>query len=163
LEEIIMELSLVFPIHNEEDNLEELIGRCSLVLKNYYQIADLENQKEFELILVDDASSDRSLEILKRLAGRHSFVKFLHHQAKRGQAGAFKSGFDAAEGKIVVTMDADLEVLPEDIPLLLDKMKEGYEMVNAVRLNRKHENTSEPLIYKKPLSLRGAEGDAAIY
>ncbi len=134
-----LEVSLVFPVHNEEDSLEELVNRCSLVLKNYYQIADLENQREFELILVDDGSCDRSLEILKRLAGRHSFVKFLHHEASRGQTGAFKSGFDKARGKIIITMDADLEVLPEDIPLFLNKMKEGYEMVNAVRVDRKHE------------------------
>jgi len=63
----------------------------------------------------------------------------LQHQESHGQTGAFKSGFDAAEGKIIITMDADLEVLPEDMPLFLNKTKEGYEMVNAVRSERKHE------------------------
>lgn len=134
-----LNLSVVFPVHNEEDNLEELVIRCSQVLKDYYQISDLENQREFELILVDDGSNDRSLEVLKRLAVRHSFVKLLHHETSRGQTGAFKSGFDTATGKIIITMDADLEVLPEDMPLFLDKMKEGYEMVNGIRVSRKHE------------------------
>lgn len=134
-----LQVSIIFPVCNEEDNLEELVNRCSQVLKNYYQIADLENQREFELILVDDGSCDRSLEIFKRLASFHSFVKFLHHEVSRGQTGAFKSGFDEARGKIIITMDADLEVLPEDIPLFLNKMKEGHEMVNAVRADRRHE------------------------
>lgn len=134
-----MKLSLVFPVHNEEGNLGELIRRSDETLSKYYNVSDFKNQSEFELILIDDASKDRSLEILKRHAVGDPHVVVIHHEQSRGQAGAFKSGFDAAHGEVTITMDADLEVFPEDIPLFLDKMKEGYEIVNGVRIDRKHE------------------------
>ncbi|MBU6415117.1 glycosyltransferase [Patescibacteria group bacterium] len=134
-----MKLSVVFPVHNEEGNMDELIRRSNKTLSDYYNAFDLKNQSAFELILVDDASTDKSADIIKRWANDFPHVRYIHHDKSRGQTGAFKSGFDAARGEIVITMDSDLEVLPEDIPLFLEKMKEGYQMVNGVRIDRKHE------------------------
>ncbi len=135
-----MNLSVVFPVHNEEGNLEELIARSNKTLGEYYHTPDPKRQDAFELILVDDASKDKSLEILKRCAAGDSHIVVIHHEQSRGQTGAFKSGFDAARGEVVLTMDSDLEVLPEDVPLFLDKMKEGLDIVNGIRVERKHEN-----------------------
>lgn len=133
-----MQASIIFPVHNEEGSLDELITRANEALEAYFGIENIQNQSAFEFVFIDDASTDGSFKILKSASEQHPHIRVLHHDSSRGQTGAFKSGFDVARGEVAVTMDADLEVLPEDIPLLLRKMDEGYEIVNAIRRERKH-------------------------
>ena len=93
---------------------------------------------KWELLLIDDNSSDNSLNIMKSLAKKYNHIKIFHHESNRGQTGCFKTGFDNARGDYVITMDGDLQVYPEDLPLFIEKIKKGYEFVNAIRENRQH-------------------------
>lgn len=96
----------------------------------------------WEALAVDDCSTDDSLAVLRREAARLPNLRVLAHDVNKGQTGAFETGFAHARAPIVVTMDADLQVLPEDVPRLLDAMARGYDVVNAIRMKRQH----EPLI-----------------
>ncbi len=124
-------VSIICPFHNERGNLAELIGR---VVATSGACADM---SRVELLMVDDGSVDGGADIVREWAGKHPWVKLLSHAEKRGQAAALSTGFRAAEGEVVITMDADLQVFPEDLPLLLQKMQEGYDLVNGVRAERK--------------------------
>ncbi len=157
-----MELSVIFPVHNEEGNLEELVARLHAALVPFFGVGEPATQNAFELLFVDDASTDRSGAMLDDLARRFADVRVIHHAQSRGQTGAFKSGFDAARGDVVITMDADLEVFPEDIPLFMQKMRQGYDLVNGIRTDRKHEtlirlqsrayNILMRLVFRSPLT-----------
>ncbi|MFZ2603351.1 MAG: glycosyltransferase family 2 protein [Candidatus Omnitrophota bacterium] len=124
-------VSIICPFYNERDNLEELVERIAKTLSKFYDIS------EIELVMVDDGSTDNSDVIMRKLAEKYSSIKLITHNKKMGQAAALSSGFLSAGGDIVITMDADLQVFPEDLPLFLDKMNRGYDLVNGIRLNRK--------------------------
>ena len=122
-------LSVVIPVYNEEENLEELGRRLLTTLT-----AD---GRPFEIILVDDGSSDRSWEILTRLYQRHpDHIRLIQFVRNFGQHQAIFAGFQATRGQVVVTLDADLQNLPEDIPKLVAKLEEGYDSVGGWRENR---------------------------
>ena len=123
-------ITVVSPIHNEEDVVEELIQRVQKALNRY---------STWEYILTDDWSTDRSPELIQAAAAKDSHIRYLRLPQKGGQTGCFKAGFDAATGDIVITMDGDLQVLPEDLPLFIDKMEQGYDIVNGIREHRKHD------------------------
>ncbi|RJR44084.1 MAG: glycosyltransferase [Deltaproteobacteria bacterium] len=120
-------LSIIIPVYNEAGSLEELFLRIKAVFGE---------EQPYEVIFVDDGSSDGSGEILAGLAKRFPQVTVLSHYRNHGKSLALMQGFDAAKGEAVVTMDADLQDLPESIPTLLDKLAEGYDLVNGWRTAR---------------------------
>ncbi|MFB9266620.1 glycosyltransferase family 2 protein [Bradyrhizobium erythrophlei] len=122
------ELSIVVPLYNEEDNIEELYTRLTPVL------VDL--GKRYELIFVDDGSRDRTFNLLAQLQAKDDKVHVIRLRRNFGQTGALAAGFDFAEGDVIVSMDGDLQHSPEDIPSLLAKLAEGYDVVSGWREKR---------------------------
>jgi undecaprenyl-phosphate 4-deoxy-4-formamido-L-arabinose transferase len=122
-------ISVVIPVYNEEENLAELCRRLLTTLSDY--------GRPFEIILVDDGSTDRSWEILTELHQQHpEHIRALQFFRNFGQHQAIFAGFQATRGQIIVTLDADLQNLPEDIPKLVAKVEEGYDTVGGWRENR---------------------------
>ena len=122
-------LSVVIPVFNEEANLDELIRRCLAACR--------QARRPFEIILVDDGSRDRSADMLEAAAAAHPdevIAVFLNRNY--GQHAAIMAGFEQVHGEIVVTLDADLQNPPEEIPRLAAAMEEGYDVVGSVRANR---------------------------
>ncbi len=122
-------ISLVIPVYNEETNLEALLARLMPVMKGM--------GKPFELILVDDGSSDGSLALLQAYAEQPE-IKAVELTRNYGQHAAIMAGFSLVQGDIVITLDADLQNPPEEIPRLVTKMTEGnYDVVGTIRKGRK--------------------------
>ena len=124
-----MKVSVVVPVFNEEANLEEFLRRLTAVMDA--------RGEPYEIILVDDGSRDRSLEILKSWAARRADrVRVLELSRNFGQHPAILAGFRDVTGEVVVTLDADLQNPPEEVPKLLAKFAEGYDVVGGVRRQR---------------------------
>ncbi len=123
------EISIVSPVFNEEENLEELYNELILSLND--------RGRSFEIIFVDDGSTDSTIEKLKSLREKDRRVKIVRFRRNFGQTAALSAGFDYAEGEIIITMDADLQNDPSDIDLLLKKIEEGYDIVSGWRWKRK--------------------------
>jgi len=122
-------ISVVIPVYNEEQTLDELIQRCVTACEK--------TGKDFEVLLVDDGSADRSREILARAAEKfEGRVVAVLLNRNYGQHTAVIAGFSQSRGEIIVTLDADLQNPPEEIPKLVAKMDEGYDVVGTVRENR---------------------------
>ncbi len=132
LEVFDMALSIVFSFRNEEEVLSELIRRVQETLEPL----DL----QYELIFVNDASTDGSLTLLKKCREQDKRVKIINMSRRFGVAPCIMAGFRQAEGDAVVYMDADLQDPPELIPTLIEKWKEGAEVVHTTRTGRKGEN-----------------------
>lgn len=122
-------LSVVIPLYNEEKSLEELYNRITLSLQS---LSD-----SFELIFVDDGSTDDSFSVLKDLHKKDSRVKAIRFRKNFGKAAALSAGFKETQGEIIVTLDADLQDLPEEIPTLIKKIDEGYDLVSGWKFKRK--------------------------
>jgi len=122
------EISIVVPLYNEEANVDELYARLTQVFS--------ELRKEYELIFVDDGSRDRTFELLVQKQAKDNSVHVIRLRRNFGQTGALAAGFDFAEGDVIIAMDGDLQHSPEDIPRLLDKMAEGYDVVSGWREKR---------------------------
>lgn len=120
-------ISFVIPIYNEEGNIEELFKELTCVADRL--------KHPYEILLVDDCSSDGSLGIIKVLAARHKQVRYLSFENNSGQSAALYAGFQHADGDIIITMDADLQNDPADIPSLLQHFGE-YDMINGWRADR---------------------------
>jgi undecaprenyl-phosphate 4-deoxy-4-formamido-L-arabinose transferase len=121
-------ISVVIPVYNEEKGLDMLLTRLVPVMEGMH--------RDYEIVLVDDGSSDNSLEILKRHAS--SKIRIVELTRNYGQHAAVFAGFESCTGQIVITMDADLQNPPEEIPRLVATMEEGsYEVVGTVRRARK--------------------------
>lgn len=121
-------LSIVIPIHNEEHSLLPLYDRLTLVLE--------ELQKPYEILFVDDASSDRSFELLANLVETDGHLKVIRLRRNFGQTAALSAGFHEAKGEVVVAMDGDLQHAPEDIPALLAGIERGYDIASGWRKDR---------------------------
>jgi undecaprenyl-phosphate 4-deoxy-4-formamido-L-arabinose transferase len=122
-------ISVVIPVYNEEENLPELGERLLGTLT-----AD---GRPFEIIFVDDGSTDTSWDILSGFHQRHpEHIRVIQFTRNFGQHQAIFAGFQATRGQIIVTLDADLQNLPEDIPRLVAKLEEGYDTVGGWRENR---------------------------
>ena len=123
-----MKLSVVIPVYNEEDNIQPLYDELKGVLEKIDQ--------SYEIIFIDDGSDDRSLELLEKLQQQDTDVVVVSFRRNFGQTAAMSAGFDYADGEVIVTMDGDMQNDPKDIPLLLAKMGEGYDLVSGWRHNR---------------------------
>lgn len=123
-------LSVVFPVYNERESLDQLVARARPVLEKA-------TQGRFEVIFVDDGSRDGSAEILDRVSASDSRFKVIHFSRNFGHQPALQAGLDAARGEAVVLMDADLQDPPELIAALVEKWREGFDVVYAVRRKRK--------------------------
>lgn len=121
-------ISVVVPAHNEEPNLLPLCDRLVAVLENI--------GRPFEIVLVDDASTDGSVALLRNFAASEPRLKVVCLRRNSGQTAALAAGFEVATGEVVVAMDGDLQHAPEDIPALLAKIDEGYDLANGWRANR---------------------------
>jgi len=114
-------ISFVLPVYDEEENLEELHRQITAAMS----VRD----EDYELVFVDDGSTDRSVEVLIGLQRTDSRVRVVQLRRNFGKAAGYTAGFDNARGDIVVTMDTDLQDDPAEIPLFLDKIYDGYDMV----------------------------------
>lgn len=123
-----VEISIILPVYNEEESLVELHSKLTNTLTNLGKL--------YEIIYVDDGSNDRSFEILDEIAKADERVKVIQFRRNFGQTAAIAAGFDYAKGEILIPMDADLQNDPEDIPKLLNKIEEGYDVVSGWRKNR---------------------------
>jgi len=123
-----MYLSIVVPVYNEAENLALLCQQIQDVLDPLGW--------NYELIFVDDGSTDGSGEILADLHARDPRIKIIRFRRNFGQTAALAAGFDYAHGKVIVSLDGDLQNDPADIPRLIAKLNEGYDLVNGWRLNR---------------------------
>ncbi|EKQ68431.1 glycosyl transferase [Leptolyngbyaceae cyanobacterium JSC-12] len=123
-----LDLSIVVPIHNEYENLPRLLDAISSVLKdaNY----------SYEILCVDDGSTDGSTELLKELAKQRDDLRSIILRRNYGQTAAMAAGFRFAQGDVIITMDGDLQNDPADIPMLIDKLNEGYDLVSGWRKHR---------------------------
>lgn len=121
------DISVVIPVFNEEENLPVLAAEIQGVLRGL--------GRPYEVIYVDDGSTDSSPEVLKRLAREDPTVRIVRQRRNAGQSAALDAGFRFARGAVVVTLDADLQNDPADIPRLLELMGE-YDVVSGVRVNR---------------------------
>src|SRR5579864_6462418 len=121
-------LSIVIPIHNEEPSILPLYDRLTAVLEAV--------QKPYEIIFVDDASTDRSFDLLANLVETDPRLTVVRLRRNFGQTAALAAGFQEARGKVVIAMDGDLQHAPEDIPALLAKIDEGYDIASGWRKER---------------------------
>ena len=132
----IPDISVFLPVFNEEPNLRPLHEKLDNALGQLRRTA--------EIIYVDDGSSDGSLDVLREIAAEDSRVRVIALRRNYGQTPAMSAGIDAARGRVLIPMDADLQNDPADIKRLLDKLDEGYEVVSGWRKNRK-----DPLFTRK--------------
>ncbi|MCP5106297.1 MAG: glycosyltransferase family 2 protein, partial [bacterium] len=137
-----MFLSVVIPIYNEEENIDPLYREIVAAIDGKY--------KDFEIVFINDGSPDGSLYKLKQLNDKDRRVKIINFRKNFGQSTAISAGFDYCKGDIVVTLDGDLQNDPVDIPLIVTKVLEGYDIVNGWRKDRK-----DKLISKKIPSFFG--------
>lgn len=121
--------SVVLPVYNEQDNLQVLFAEIK-------RAAD-STGRPWEAVFVDDCSSDSSLSIIRGLAEKHDEIRYVAFAENRGQSAAFCAGFDVAESDIIITMDADLQNDPMDIPKMLELYGNDCEMVIGWRAKRK--------------------------
>lgn len=122
-------LSVVIPIFNERGTLDELFRRLTVTLAD--------QPGGYEIIAVDDGSTDGTREALRELHDRDSHIRVILLSRNFGQSPALYAGFSRARGQYIAMMDADLQNYPEDIPLLVAKLEEGFDMVSGWRANRK--------------------------
>ncbi len=127
--------SIVIPIYNEEENIPELYRRLSAVLEKLC-IDEGRSPTDYEIIMVDDGSSDNSWSLIRELHDRSPEVRGISFSRNFGQHIAVSAGIDRAEGEAVVLMDGDLQDPPEEIPKLYNKLKEGYDVVCGIRETR---------------------------
>jgi len=131
------ELSIVVPLFNEEESLPLLVEKLLLALRPL--------GRSFELVLVDDGSSDRTAEVLRQqTAGAPELVAVLLRR-NYGQTAAMAAGFDASRGRLIVTLDGDLQNDPADIPMLLERLEQGYDLVSGWRHQRQDHAVSRLL------------------
>lgn len=123
------ELSIVVPAYNEEGNVELLHQRLTAALAAY--------GKTYEILFVDDGSTDQTFDLLKAIYEKDHAVRVIRFARNFGQQMAMAAGLRFAHGDVVVLIDADMQTLPEEIPLLVEKLKEGYDIIYGVRQKRR--------------------------
>jgi len=121
-------LSIVIPVHNEEPSILPLYDRLTRVLESI--------RKPYEIIFIDDASTDRSFDLLSNLVETDGRLKVIRLRRNFGQTAALAAGFHEARGDVIVSMDGDLQHDPADLPALLAKIEEGYDIASGWRKHR---------------------------
>lgn len=124
-----IDISVTAPIHNEEESIPFLCEKLHNVLSKL--------NKTYEIVLVDDGSTDSSWNVLLEQAKKYPCLKLIKFRKNFGQTAAMSAGIDESVGNIIITLDADLQNDPEDIPAMLEKLDEGYDVVCGWRKNRK--------------------------
>ena len=122
-----MKISVVIPVFNEENSIKELYGQISTALKN---------QKKYEIIFINDGSSDKSEKAIIDLSNEDKRVKLISFYRNFGKSAALSEGFKYASGEIIITMDADLQDDPNEISNLISKLDEGYDLVSGWKQKR---------------------------
>ena len=124
-----LNLSIIIPLYNEEESLPELTAWVEQVM--------VANNYSFELLFIDDGSRDNSWEVIQQLAAAKPFVRAIRFRRNYGKSAALFCGFEAAKGEVVITMDADLQDSPEEIPALYKMItEEGYDLVSGWKKKR---------------------------
>ncbi|MCD4796689.1 MAG: glycosyltransferase family 2 protein [Candidatus Cloacimonetes bacterium] len=122
-----MKLSFIIPVFNEEESIDKLYLEIIENIKGY----------KYEIIFINDGSTDSSYEIMKQMAAKDRNVKLLNFRKNFGKSAGLQAGFDVADGDILFTMDADLQDDPKEIPNFLKKIEEGYDLVTGWKKKRK--------------------------
>ena len=132
-----MDVSVVVPVYNEQDN----------VLALYRQLTDVMEGcgRSYELLLVDDGSTDGTRDLMRSLAAADQRVKLIFFRRNYGQTAAMQSGMQLASGDVIVTIDGDLQNEPADIPMMIDKIEEGFDLVHGWRKHRQDKFLSRRL------------------
>lgn len=120
--------SIVVPLHNEQENVTDLYDRLKAVMEAHGET--------FEIVLVDDGSTDRTFPLLREIVAVDSRVTVVRLRRNFGQTSALAAGFDQARGEYIIAMDGDLQHDPADIPMFLEKIAEGYDIVSGWRKRR---------------------------
>ncbi|MDD5134717.1 MAG: glycosyltransferase family 2 protein, partial [Phycisphaerae bacterium] len=128
MEQTKIKYSIVVPLYNEEAVVQELYERLTKVMR--------QTCETYELILVDDGSEDKTLEKLKTIAQKDDHVVAVELRRNFGQTPALAAGFDHTNGEIIVSIDGDLQHLPEEIPNFIEKINAGYDVVSGWREKR---------------------------
>ena len=126
-----IQLSVIVPVFDESESLPELIGWIDRVVRE-------NNITPVEVIFVDDGSSDSSWKVIHELKKTYPYIKGIRFRRNYGKSAALQKGFEAAAGDIVITMDADLQDSPDEIPALMKMVRdENYDLVSGWKKNRK--------------------------
>jgi len=131
------DVSVIIPVFNESENVYLLAEK---ITKAFEKI-----NKTYEIIFIDDGSSDNTPQALKQLSVQDNRIRTVVFRRNFGQTAGLSAGFDYAKGKIIITMDGDLQNDPEDIPRLLEKLEEGYDVVSGWRKDRKDKLVSRKI------------------
>jgi dolichol-phosphate mannosyltransferase len=123
-----VDLSVVMPVYNEQDNLGPLMEELEAVLKK--------TGRSFEVLCINDCSKDDSLNVIRKLQQTRPYLRVVNHRVNSGESAAGATGFEHARGDIVITIDADQQNDPADIPALLDALKDDVHAVCGVRRKR---------------------------
>jgi glycosyltransferase involved in cell wall biosynthesis len=124
-----MDISIVIPLYNEEESLEELVGWIVRVMD--------ENSFSYEIVLVDDGSIDGSWVVIEQLADQNKYIKAVRFRRNYGKSAALYTGFKISEGEVIITMDADMQDVPDEIPGLHSMVKNhGYDLVSGWKKKR---------------------------
>jgi glycosyltransferase involved in cell wall biosynthesis len=123
-----MDISIVIPLYNEEQSLPELTKRI------YEQLQGI--KKKFEIVFIDDGSTDNSYNVLTQLKPEYPQIHIIQFKRNFGKSAALSEGFNTAQGDIVITMDADLQDDPEEIPRLIKELDNGYDLVSGWKKKR---------------------------
>lgn len=132
-----MEISILLPVYNERANLEPLIDEIEQAMTPL--------GRSFEVLAVDDGSTDGSAELLEAIAARRLFLKVVVFRKNTGQTAAFDAGFRHASGNIIVTLDADGQNDPKDIPAMIALLESGYDFISGWRKNRQDRTVSRKI------------------
>jgi len=125
----VIDLSVVVPIYNERESIGKLYEKLEKILPGL--------NLKYEVLLIDDGSMDDTYSQLLKIHRKNKLFKIIRFRKNFGQTAAMNAGFDYANGKVIITLDADLQNDPRDIPVLLGKLNEGYDIVSGWRKNRK--------------------------
>ena len=127
--ERVPDLSIMVPLYNEEGNVEPLLDRIEEVMPAL--------NRAYEVVLVDDGSTDRTVALLKKAVAERRHLRVVFFRRNSGQTSALAAAIDHAHGDILIPLDGDLQNDPGDIPVLLDKLAEGFDVVSGWRKHRK--------------------------
>lgn len=123
-----IDLSIVIPVYNEEENILQLLDEITTVTTKM--------QTSYEIIVIDDGSTDKTLDKVKSSTKKINTLKIISFRKNFGQTAALKAGFDHSKGSVIVTLDGDLQNNPVDIPRLVKKLNQGYDVVSGWRKKR---------------------------